>query len=73
MEGKIKALSAEAKASAMIIGSLPFLVMGAVKVASPDYLTPLFSTKQGNFILLGAGLWMSMGIFVMKSMMKIKV
>ena len=36
MEGKIKALSAEAKASAYIIGSLPFLVMGAVKVASPD-------------------------------------
>ncbi len=73
MEGKIKALSAEAKASAMIIGSLPFLVMGAVKVASPDYLEPLFSTKTGNFILLGAGLWMSTGVFVMKKMIKIKV
>ncbi|MDZ7629629.1 MAG: type II secretion system F family protein [Parvularculaceae bacterium] len=73
MEGKIRALSSEAKASAMIIGALPFLVMGAVKVASPDYLTPLFTTKEGNFVLLGAGLWMSMGIFVMKSMMKIKV
>jgi tight adherence protein B len=73
MEGKIKALSAEAKASAMIIGALPFLVMGAVKISSPDYLTPLFETRTGNFILLGAGVWMSMGIFVMKSMMKIKV
>lgn len=73
MEGKIKALSAEAKASAMIIGSLPFLVMGAVKVASPDYLEPLFTEKNGQFILLGAGLWMSMGIFVMSKMIKIKV
>lgn len=73
MEGKIKALSAEAKASAMIIGSLPFLVMSAVKVASPDYLEPLFSTKTGNLILIGAGLWMSTGIFVMKQMIKIKV
>jgi tight adherence protein B len=73
MEGKIKALSAEAKASAMIIGSLPFLVMGAVKVASPDYLEPLFNTKPGNFILLGAGLWMGTGIFVMRKMIKIKV
>jgi tight adherence protein B len=73
MEGKIKALSAEAKASAMIIGSLPFLVMGAVKVASPDYLTPLFTTPQGNFILIGAGVWMATGIFVMKQMMQIKV
>lgn len=73
MEGKIKALSAEAKASAMIIGALPFLVMGAVKVASPDYLTPLFTTPQGNFILIGAGVWMATGIFVMKQMMQIKV
>ncbi|HNR77014.1 MAG TPA: type II secretion system F family protein [Parvularculaceae bacterium] len=73
MEGKIKALSSEAKASAMIIGALPFLVMGAVKLSSPDYLDPLFNTPTGNFILLGAGLWMGMGIFVMKSMMKIKV
>lgn len=73
MEGKVKALSSEAKASAMIIGALPFLVMGAVKLASPDYLTPLFTTKTGNFILLGAGFWMSCGIMVMKQMMKIKV
>ena len=73
MEGKIRALSSEAKASAMIIGALPFLVMGAVKVSSPTYLDPLFTTPTGNFILLGAGVWMSMGIFVMKSMMKIKV
>ncbi len=73
MEGKIRALSSEAKASAMIIGALPFLVMGAVKLSSPDYLTPLFATKTGNFILLGAGCWMSMGIFVMKKMMQIKV
>ena len=73
MEGKIKALSAEAKASAYIIGSLPFLVMGAVKMASPEYLDPLFTTKTGNFILIGAGLWMGMGIMVMKKMCQIKV
>ena len=73
MEGKVKALSAEAKASAMIIGALPFLVMLAVKLASPDYLTPLFTTRVGNFILIGAGLWMLTGILVMKKMMAIKV
>jgi len=73
MFAKVKALSAEAKASAMIIGSLPFLVMGAVKMASPEYLDPLFTTKTGNFILLGAGLWMGTGIMVMKKMIAIKV
>lgn len=73
MEGKIKALSAEAKASAYIIGSLPFLVMGAVKVASPDYLDPLFTERVGNFILIAAGLWMLTGVLVMKKMIQIKV
>ncbi len=73
MQGKIKALSSEAKASAYIIGSLPFLVMGAVKMSSPDYLDPLFNTRTGNFILIGAGLWMLSGILVMKKMTQIKV
>ncbi|WP_411817161.1 type II secretion system F family protein [Hyphococcus sp. DH-69] len=73
MEGKIKALSSEAKASAYIIGSLPFLVMGAVQLSSPEYLVPLFSTKVGNFILIGAGVWMMTGIIVMKKMTQIKV
>ncbi len=73
MEGKIKALSSEAKASAWIIGSLPFLVAGAVQLSSPDYLTPLFTEKVGNFILIGAGLWMGTGVIVMKKMTQIKV
>ena len=73
MEGKIKALSSEAKASAMIIGALPFLVGGAVHMSAPEYLAPLFTTTNGNFLLLGAGIWMSIGIFIMKNMIAIKV
>lgn len=73
MEGKVKALSSEAKASAMIIGALPFLVAGAVHVTAPEYLAPLFNTRTGNFVLLGAGFWMGMGITVMKKMIAIKV
>ena len=73
MEGKIKALSAEAKASAMIIGALPFLVGGAVHLSAPEYLAPLFTTQNGNFLLLGAGIWMAIGIFIMKNMIAIKV
>jgi tight adherence protein B len=73
MVGKIRALSAEAKASAMIIGSLPFLVMGAVQMAAPDYLVPLFTTRVGNFILIAAGMWMLTGVLVMRKMIQIKV
>ncbi len=73
MEGKIAALSSEAKASAYIIGSLPFLVAGSVHLSSPDYLEPLFTTRVGNFILIGSGMWMMTGILVMKKMTQIKV
>ena len=73
MEGKISALSTEAKASAVILGALPFMVALMVHLSSPDYLLPLFETQKGNFILIGAGVWMSIGILVMKNMISIKV
>ncbi len=67
MEGKIKAFSSEAKASAMIIGSLPFAVAGLVYVTSPAYI-PCWTTSTGQLVLGAAGLWMAIGIFVMKKM-----
>ncbi len=45
LQGKIKAMSSEAKASAMIIGSLPPGVMGIVYATAPDYIAKLFTRK----------------------------
>src|ERR1700742_1524301 len=58
--GKIKAMSSEAKASAMIIGSLPPGVMGIVYVTTPDYIKLLFTEHLGNLMLAGCGFWMTM-------------
>lgn len=68
MKAKIKAMSAEAKASAGIIGSLPFAVTFLVYITTPDYITLLFTETMGNLILLGAGIWMMIGVVVMRSM-----
>lgn len=68
MRGKIKAMSAEAKASGGIIGSLPLLVTGIMYLTSPDYISLLFSEPIGNMVLVGSGLWMSAGILVMRKM-----
>ena len=68
MRGKIKAVSSEAKASAGIIGALPFVVGGMVYLTSPDYMSLLFTTNTGRFIMLGCACWMGIGIFVMKKM-----
>ena len=51
MEGKIKAFSSEAKASAMIIGSLPFAVAGLVYITSPAYISLLWTSSTGQLVL----------------------
>jgi tight adherence protein B len=68
MRGKIRAMSAEAKASGGIIGCLPVVVGLLVYLTSPDYIGLLFITTAGNVVLVGCALWMSMGILVMRRM-----
>ena len=68
MKAKIKAMSAEAKASAGIIGSLPIIVTILIYITTPSYISLLFTEDTGNLILLGSGLWMFMGIMVMRQM-----
>lgn len=65
---KIKALSSEAKASAMIIGSLPIIVCVLVYLTTPAYIMVLFTTDLGHLVLLGAAGLMGTGIFVMRQM-----
>lgn len=73
MKAKVQALSMEAKASAVIIGALPFVVAFLVYLTSPNYIMPLFTTSVGNLILGCSGVWMSIGIVVMRKMMNFEV
>lgn len=68
LQAKIKAVSQEAKVSAMIVGALPFVVMAGMMLVNPDYLAPLFSEELGHIMLIGSGLWMLTGILVMRKM-----
>jgi tight adherence protein B len=68
MQGKIKAFSSEAKASAMIIASLPFIVAGLVYLTSPGYISLLWTRPTGQIVLVASAIWMSIGVFVMKKM-----
>lgn len=73
MKAKIKAVSMEAKASAAIIGALPFCIMGGMLVLSPDYLKPLFEEKIGHIMLAGCGMWMGTGILIMRKMINFDI
>lgn len=68
MKAKIQSMSSEAKASAGIIGVLPPAVMILIYLSTPDYIMLLFTTTTGNLILIGALIWMGIGIMVMKQM-----
>ena len=72
MGEKIKALSSEAIASAGIIGSMPPVVMAMVSITTPSYMSLLFTDFRGQIMLLIAGTWMAIGIFVMKRMISFK-
>jgi tight adherence protein B len=73
MKGKIKAMSSEAKASAAIIACLPFTVALLTYLSSPQYIELLWKTSAGTVALVGAGVWMTMGVLVMKKMISFDI
>lgn len=73
MKLKVKAMSSEARASAGIIASLPFIMIGALSGVNPSYVNRLFETHLGNLMLGGGGFAMVLGIFVMQKMAKFDI
>jgi len=73
MRAKVNALSMEAKASAAIIGALPFIVASLVYLTSPDYIMILFTDSRGHLILGLSAVWMSIGILVMRNMINFDI
>jgi len=73
LKRKVQALSSEAKASAGIIGCLPLLVGGGLSLINPEYMDPLFQTFAGKVMLVGGGMWMGIGVIIMKAMINFKV
>lgn len=69
---KVKALSSEAKASAWIIGLLPFIMGGLIYFMQPSYIAVLWTTSSGKMVLGGVAFWMSIGTFIMKQMVNFK-
>ena len=68
LQAKVKAFSAEAKTSAIIIGALPPVVMLLVFFTSPDYISLLWKEKLGNIMLIFSAVWMLLGVIVMRKM-----
>lgn len=70
---KIKALSSEAKASAYIIGSLPFVMAILIYLVNPEYISELWIDPRGFFLVLIGFSSFAIGIGVMYKMVKFEV
>ncbi|MEO9635944.1 MAG: type II secretion system F family protein [Parasphingorhabdus sp.] len=73
MKLKIKAMSSESKASAYIVGSLPFIVFGLVYSVNPLYLAGFFYEERLIIAGLGGLCWMSIGVFIMAKMVNFEI
>jgi tight adherence protein B len=73
MKLKIRAMSSESKASAYIVGSLPFLVFTMIFLINPDYLSGFFSEDRLIIAGIGGMVWMSIGAFIMAKMVSFEI
>ena len=73
MKLKIRAMSSESKASAWIVGSLPFVVFTLVWFINPAYMAGFFSDQRLIVAGLGGLVWMSIGAFIMAKMVNFEI
>jgi tight adherence protein B len=73
MKLKIRAMSSESKASAWIVGSLPFVVFTLVWFINPKYMADFFTDQRLMVAGLGGLVWMSIGAFIMSKMVNFEI
>jgi tight adherence protein B len=69
----IKALTAEGRISAIVLGFLPLGLAFAMYAINPDYISTLFNTTLGNVLLILALIGMLVGFAWMRQIIKIEI
>ncbi|MCJ2182326.1 type II secretion system F family protein [Novosphingobium sp. 1949] len=73
MKLKIRAMSSESKASAYIVGSLPFIVFGLIWWVNAKYIGQFFVDERLMVAGLAGGVWMGIGAFIMAKMVSFEI
>ena len=73
MKLKIRAMSSESKASAYIVGSLPFVVFGLVWMINPGYMGGFFTDQRLMVAGIGGMIWMGLGGLIMAKMVNFEI
>ena len=73
MKLKIRAMSSESKASAYIVGSLPFFVSGMIWTVNQKYLEGFFHEPRLMIAGVVGAVWMAIGVFIMAKMVSFEI
>jgi tight adherence protein B len=73
MKLKIRAMSSESKASAYIVGSLPFIVFTLVWMINPKYMAGFFVDERLMVAGIGGMIWMGIGALIMAKMVNFEI
>ncbi|WP_324696120.1 type II secretion system F family protein [Novosphingobium aerophilum] len=73
MKLKIRAMSSESKASAYIVGALPFIVFGMIWWINPGYIGKFFIDERLMVAGMGGAVWMGIGAFIMAKMVSFEI
>lgn len=72
LRGKIATLTAEGRASAMILTAMPFVLAGILSLVNWDYISMLWLDPAGRHVSMVLGMMVLIGNLVMRKMIKIK-
>jgi tight adherence protein B len=73
MRRKVRALASEGRASAIILSSLPLLLMVIIHIVAPDFYGAVWDEDMTRKVLMVAGGWMGFGNFIMYRMVNFRI
>lgn len=73
LQGKVRTLSSEGRFSAMLLGSLPFVLGGILSLLNPSYMGALWQSPEGHNILIVGAVLLVVGFVSLSRIVRIKV
>lgn len=73
IEREIHVMTSQKKTEGRIISTMPVIMLAALNVFSPEYISPLYETAAGRLIMTGSLVLVVYGIFLMEKISQIEI